>query len=405
MPAACVACSEVLLLGIMRQETHNDLIRRALDHLDAGTTDTAPAITRNPVAAYISQDRLDREAALMRAQPMLIGLSGLLPAPGSYLADDHTGVPILLLRDGDGVLRAFLNSCRHRGSRLLEGAGTVRRNFVCPYHGWAYDQGGRLTGVPHDDYFDGVDRAACGLREMPCREADGLIWVVPDAARDADTLDPAAFLDGLADEFASYGFGGYHHYAGRVMRQPMNWKMIIDTFLEPYHFAVLHKATVAPIFFPNLCLLDGFGPHLREYLPRRTIVGERDKPAAEQDAVWHAAIVYVLFPNTVFVMQQDHAEIWRVFPEDNRPDRSVTCLDFYIPEPATTEKAVRHWEANIDLTVRTVEHEDFETGAGAHRAFMTGQVEEVIYGRNEPALAFFQRTIAEAVGERLDPSA
>ena len=119
----------------------------------------------------------------------------------------------------------------------------------------------------------------------------------------------------------------------------MNWKIIIDTFLEPYHFTPLHNDTVAPIFFPSLCLFEPFGRNLRETLPRRSIVELRDKPASDWDLIRHTAIVYVLFPNTVFVMQADHAEVWRVFPSDARADRSHVDLEFYIPEPATTEKA------------------------------------------------------------------
>ncbi len=383
----------------MQRQTHIDLTSRVFAHIDAGTTDRADVILHNPAATYTSEARLARELDLLfRQEPMLIGMSCLLQEAGSYFTDDHTGVPILLLRDGGGRLRAFLNSCRHRGTRLLDGRGKVRRGFACTYHGWTYDTGGKLIGVPDAASFDGFDIDGCSLIELPAAEADGLIWVRPGGGA---PIDPAAYLGGLADEFASYGFASYHHYSGRVMRPEMNWKMIIDTFLEPYHFAVLHKTTVAPIFFPNLCLLDTFGPHLREFLPRRTIEDMRDKPESEWDAVWHSAIVYVLHPNTVFVMQQDHAEIWRVFPDGDRVDRAVTYLDFYIPQPAETEKSRRHWEANVDLTVRTVEHEDFVAGAGAHKAFMTGQVKEVVYGTNEPALAYFHKVQAEAVGDPL----
>ncbi len=384
----------------MLRDTHIDLTSRVFAHIDAGTTDRTDAILRNPATAYTSEARLAREKDLLfQREPMLLGMSALLPEPGTFFTDDNTGVPLLLLRDDGGQLRAFLNSCRHRGSRLLDGQGKVRRGFACAYHGWTYDAAGDLTGVPDAGSFDGFDIDGCGLIELPSAELDGLIWVRPGGG---EPIDPVAHLGGLAPEFASYGFGGYHLYSGRVMRPEMNWKMIIDTFLEPYHFAVLHKATVAPIFFPNLCLLDTFGQHLREFLPRRTIEDLRDKPKDQWDAVWHSAIVYVLHPNTVFVMQQDHAEIWRVFPDGDRVDRAVTYLDFYIPEPATSEKAKRHWEANVDLTVRTVEHEDFVAGAGAHKAFMTGQVKEVVYGTNEPALAYFHKVQAAAVGEPLD---
>lgn len=387
----------------MEQETHIHLIRRVLAHLEAGTTDTASAISTNAVSVFTAPDRLDREmAVLFRRQPMLACLSGRLPEPGSYLAEDLVGVPLLLIRGPDGTVRAFLNSCRHRGARLLNGDGIVRSAAACPYHGWAYGADGALKAVPHADAFDGFDIADCSLVALPSVEADGLIWVQLTAKDSGDAIDPAACLDGLAKEFSSYGFSGYHHYASRLMEPSINWKMAIDTFLEPYHFAVLHRQTVAPIFHPNLCLFDEAGRNFREYLPRRTISDAVQRPESEWDAVWHAAIVYYLFPNTIFVMQQDHAEIWRMFPKAGRVDQAEVYLDFYIPEPAATDGARRHWEANIDLTVRTVEHEDFAISESAYRCMASGLAADVVYGRNEPALATFHRTIAAAVNADLE---
>ena len=361
-------------------------------HVDAGTTDRAPDIMRNSVSIYTDSARFEAEMdGILRRKTLLACLSGRLPGPGSFLAEDLAGVPVLLMRGEDGMARAFLNSCRHRGTRLLDGAGAVRRAFACPYHGWTYDADGRLTGVPDRESFDGADLADCTLAQLPCAEEDGLIWIRLSGGRPAD---PAESLDGLAAEFAGYGLAGYRHYASHVMTPAINWKMALDTFMEPYHFAVLHKQTVAPIFFPNLCLYDEFGESFREYLPRRSIVEMRDRPEAEWDAVWHSAIVYYLPPNAVFVMQQDHVELWRILPRDGRVDRTEVRLDLYIPEPAESEKAQRHWDANMDLAVRTVENEDFAAAESAYAGFASGLVDEVVYGRNEPALQGFHRRMA-----------
>ena len=382
----------------MRHETQVDLAEQILAHLDAKTTDQLDTVTINPIAAYTCQKRLAKEQELLRTEPIMMGLSCLLPEPRSYLTDDNTGVPILLMRDSDGKARAFLNACRHRGSRLLEGSGSARKRIVCPYHAWTYDLGGGLAVVPQKEGFEGVDLSKCGLIELPVLEEHGMLWVRPSGG---DPIDGGAHLGGLSDEFASYGFENYHHYETRRMDCDMNWKIIIDTFLEPYHFTPLHNDTVAPIFFPSLCLFEPFGRNLRETLPRRTIVELRDKPQSEWDLIRHSALVYVLFPNTVFVMQADHAEVWRVFPREGRPDKCYTTLEFYIPEPATTDKARGHWDRNMDLTVRTVQMEDFPTGEGAQKAFASGAMDHVIYGRNEPALAYFQKMLAQAAGETI----
>jgi len=375
----------------VEKETHISLVKRVQAHLDAGTTDLAAGVMRNPVSAFTDTGRLQAERQrFFQGMPLLAGLSGRLPKPGSFVAEDIVGVPLLLMRGEDGVARAFLNSCRHRGVRLLDGDGTVRRAAVCPYHGWAYGADGRLVSAPDATAFDGFDLENCSLAALPYLETDGLIWV---RLTGTDAIDPAEVLDGLAPEFASYGFADYHYYAGRVMTPAINWKMAIDTFLEPYHFAVLHRQTVAPIFHPNLCLFDDFGASFREYLPRRSIAEAQERPEDEWDAVWHSAIVYYLPPNAIFVMQQDHAEVWRMFPKDGQPGKAEVYLDFYIPEPATTDKAHRHWEANIDLTVRTVEHEDFAVSETAYAGMASGLSREVVYGRNEPALQAFHRKL------------
>ena len=382
----------------MEKQTHQSLVRRVFAHLDAGTTDRAPNILRNPVTVYTDPDRFEAEmTCILRRKSLLACLSGRLPGPGSYLAQDLAGVPVLLMRGEDGVARAFLNSCRHRGSRLLDGSGAVRRAFTCPYHGWAYGADGRLKSVPHAEDFGEFDIAGCTLAALPCTEADGLIWI--RLSGEAAAADPGESLDGLAAEFASYGLPGYHYYAGRAMTPAINWKMAVDTFMEPYHFAVLHKQTVAPLFFPNLCLYDDFGRSFREYLPRRSIVEMRDRPETEWNAVWHSAIIYYLPPNAIFVMQQDHVELWRVFPRDCRVDLTEVYLDIYIPEPAETDSARRHWDANLDLAVRTVETEDFAVAESAYAGFATGLAKEVVYGRNEPALQAFHRRMAAAMAE------
>jgi len=377
------------------QSTQIRLTREVLAHLDNRTTDLADEVMYHDIAAYASPQRLALEKQILfRKYPLLMGMSGQLCARGNYLTDDYSGIPIVVVRDRAGAARAFLNVCRHRGARLVDGCGNAGRVFSCPYHGWSYGLDGRLMGIPDQDSFTGMDKAGRGLVELPLMERDGLIWVLPEPDGD---LDLAKHLGELGPELASYGFGDYHHYETRVIRRKLNWKIVIDTFLGPYHFGVLHADTVGPIFFPNLCLFEGFGPHLRETLPRRSIETLRQQPEAEWALVPHTALVYVLFPNTVLVMQADHVETWRVYPVDDKVDECVMYLDFLIPEPADTDKAKLHWDRNMDLTIRTVDEEDFPVGEGIQSGFASPAQTALVFGRNEPALAHFQRSINEAV--------
>ncbi len=384
----------------MDQATQVELSKQVFAHLDAGTTDMWAAPQSVPVDVYTSAEKLGRErAVLFRKYPQMVGFSCQLPGPGDYLTDDGGGVPILLTRNRDGALNGFLNVCRHRGARLAAGRGqAASRRFVCPYHAWTYNLDGKLIGVPHGDAFPGLDKSCNGLVRLPVEEKYGMIWVTP-SANGAAVSDLDSHLAGLGPELGHYRFDDYHHYENRELIQDFNWKIVIDTFLEPYHFGFLHKNTVGPIFIPNLCLFEPFGLNLRETLPRRSITRMRELPERDWDLIFHSALVYVLFPNVVLIMQADHAEVWRVYPVRDRVDQCRISLDFYIPEPAETASSRRHWDRNMDLTVRTVAEEDFPTSEGIQSGFASGAQDHIRFGRNEPALIHYEASIEKALAE------
>ena len=173
--------------------------------------------------------------------------------------------------------------------------------------------------------------------------------------------------------------------------------MAVDTFLEAYHLAALHEESVAPIFVGNLCAADRFGPHHRMIAVRRSFAALRDSAEAERDFLRHTIELYTLFPNAVFIHQADHVELWRMFPGPT-PDECTVHLSLYVPEPPATEKARQHWAANLQLAVDAVDREDFRLGEGIQRGFRSGAQDHVTYGRNEPALIHFHRSLRRTLG-------
>jgi phenylpropionate dioxygenase-like ring-hydroxylating dioxygenase large terminal subunit len=222
-----------------------------------------------------------------------------------------------------------------------------------------------------------------------------MIWVGPnpDMALDVDSL-----LDGAADDLAAYGLGSYHHYETRVLRREMNWKLGVDTFCETYHLAYLHPDTVSPLFHNNRATFTAFGRNHRMIAARRTLDEMRDQPEDAWDLFQHTAIIYVLFPNTVFLFQRDHVETWHIFPGD-RVDSCSMYVSLYIPEPAASDSAKRHWDNNFNLLMATVEFQDFPTCEGMQRGFLSGAQDWVVFGRNEPALQHYHRSITAALAE------
>jgi phenylpropionate dioxygenase-like ring-hydroxylating dioxygenase large terminal subunit len=380
----------------MKRETQLELARVLQAHVKHGSTALAPDVYRNPVAAYSDAGRakLERER-LFRGMPLFMGMSCRLPAPGDFLAEEIAGVPVLLARGQDGVLRAFANICRHRGAPVAAGCGHARV-FACPYHGWTYRLDGRLAGIPEAAAFPGIDKATHGLLPLPAGERHGMIFVrlAPEAPLD---IDVDAHLAGLAEEFDAYRFADYSFFASEWMTPAINWKFGIDTFLEAYHLPALHRKTVAPLIRGNLGAFDAYGDHGRMTFLRFSSSAWDEKPDAEWEVLPHIIAVYRLMPNTILVFQSDHLETWRMIPGESS-DRSRIEFAFYTPEPATTDKARGYWRKNYDLAIKTVLEEDFALGERMQRGFMSGLQAEVVYGRNEPALIHFHQRLRAALG-------
>ena len=105
-------------------------------------------------------------------------------------------------------------------------------------------------------------------------------------------------------------------------------------------------------------------------------------------------MLYVLFPNTVFLFQRDHVETWHMFPGAG-VDECLMYVSLYIPEPAVSDSAKRHWDNNFNLLMATVELQDFPTCEGMQCGFLSGAQDSIVFGRNEPALIHFHEQIAE----------
>ena len=294
----------------MDRATEIALCKKLLHYVDTRTTALADAPWENSVDAFASPERLAREQqTLFRDYPLLMGISSEWAEPGQYRTDDLAGVPILMVRGNDGVLRAFLNVCRHRGAKVADSCGATKL-FRCPYHAWTYDLAGQLKAIPAEAAFANVRESRPSLTALPLCEKYGLIWVVPRSAADgATTFDIDPWLGGLGPELASYRIDTYHHYDRRLVPEKANWKILVDTFLEGYHIGFLHKDSLGSILYGNIGDFEAFGNNARVIFPRKKLARLREQPEAEWSLMRNTAIVYLLFPNTLFVPQGDHIEI------------------------------------------------------------------------------------------------
>ena len=142
-------------LDELHRQRKYEVTRRHVELLRARSTDLHPDGPRWVPAAEFTTDELHRhEQRRLRETPLVIAHSSQLPAPGSFHTEEVLGVPVMLVRQGDGSVKAFLNSCAHRGARLLEGSGEVRARIVCGYHAWSYTPDGQLASVAQEHKLD-----------------------------------------------------------------------------------------------------------------------------------------------------------------------------------------------------------------------------------------------------------
>jgi phenylpropionate dioxygenase-like ring-hydroxylating dioxygenase large terminal subunit len=124
--------------------------KRLLHYLETRTTAVEAERYQQSVSEYTCpQHAAQEQQKLFREGPLCIGASAQIQNAGDYFTDDLTGVPILVTRGRDGQARAFLNVCRHRGAKVIDGCGSAK-SFSCPYHAWNYGLDGTLLGRPEE---------------------------------------------------------------------------------------------------------------------------------------------------------------------------------------------------------------------------------------------------------------
>lgn len=380
----------------MNIETQRNVLRTFFALRDAHTTTLAPQPVRQRADVYTHPDRLASEVrALFRGRALVVGLSADLPATGECVATEVAGVPLLLVRGEDAVVRGFLNICRHRGGRVFSGRGRPGRALKCPYHSWAYDLDGALLGQPlARDAFEGLERSQLGLVPAPVAERFGVILA---RVGSDEPIDVEAELAGLGPELASYGFEGLSFYEQREGVFDANWKLIHDTFTESYHIFSLHRDSIAGDLLSTPFVGENFGPHTRGAVMRKEVVSLLERPESEWVLRPYASIVYLLFPCALLNLPMSgHAELWDMYPEPDDPHRTRVTVRYYVPSGEVEERRA-FWDANVRFTSRVVFEEDFGQQQDIHRSLRTGLMPEVVYGRNEPALIHHHEEIERAL--------
>ncbi|GHD18836.1 ribosomal subunit interface protein [Halioglobus japonicus] len=371
----------------MNRETATALNRRLLAHVTSGTTELADSEARlscdillDAAAHALERDRLFTHT------PQPVAFSGELPEPLTSLAINVLDTPVLLTRNTAGQLRAFINACRHRGAQVSHGSG-ASRSLVCPFHGWAYDHDGALKGRPGDSYFC-TDADQLKLQPLPVSEQCGVVFVSLQTGMPQADLDNAPA--GLQQELKSYGFHEYRAIERREFEVAANWKLVTDLSLESYHFAALHRNSVAKLLESN-AVFDVIGRHSRWAFPLQTITELSNTEESAWPDILRGSCTYTLYPGVMFVVNALGAQMIRAEPGKDPGHCRVTYAGVSKPG-SDLDQARLAYEFGGDV----FENEDLAIAPQCQQGIAASRA-DLIIGRNEPLLQFWHEQWQAAI--------
>ena len=375
------------MAGMKAAMDDQSVAQRVLDHIANGTTDVGQEVWREPVANYRSQERLATEIErILRRSPAPFCPSAALPEAGSYVAREAAGTPIVAVRGSDGTVRAFRNACRHRGMQVASGAGCARA-LVCRYHGWTYNLEGRLRHIPHEEGFPGFDKAAHPLVPVIASERLGLVFVTQDSpALDDDSLGGLARL--IAPD--------QRLFATAEREFEVNWKILLEGFIEGYHIKSTHPESFLPYGFDNLNVIDLFGRHSRVTYPFQRIKKLAKVPAQERRVEGLLTYVYHLFPNVLITVLSRHTNV--VILEPLAIDRTRQITYTLTNGGGDDPEALAEARRDAEFVGTTGAAEDRAVVQAIQRGLGSGANEAFTFGKFESAIVHFHKTLTAALG-------
>jgi Rieske 2Fe-2S family protein len=290
-----------------------------------------------PRAAYTEEAVFGWEQRHFFADRVCVGLSAELPEPGDRRAEPAGDGSVLLVRGEDGMLRAFANTCRHRGHELLPagGQGGGQRDgqsIICPYHAWTYSLDGTLRGAA--GYRD-LDKSQWGLVELPVTEWHGLIFT----GRLIEAGNAPAELAVLDKLVAAYEPGRLVVAARHSYDAAANWKILTENYHECYHCPSIHPelCRVSPPKsgknYPATGAWIGGSMDLRDGAATMSLDGaSQGVPLRGLSGAQLRTVIYVnVFPNVLWSLHPDYVMTHRIVPLAAGRTR-IECTWAFAPE-------------------------------------------------------------------------
>ncbi|MCH2164320.1 MAG: aromatic ring-hydroxylating dioxygenase subunit alpha [Marinovum sp.] len=300
-----------------------------------------------PNAHYTDQGLYDEE----RDALFFAGWAGLateadVPEPGDAVPISFLGLPLLLLRGKDGLVRVFQNICRHRGMILVDEARRIQGALRCPYHSWCYSTAGKLVATPHVggpgmNTAEGIDRDTLGLIEVRSHLWFGVVWI--NVSGDAPDFEDANAA--LLDRWAEFDKPLYHGGADSRFQLDVetNWKLAVENYCESYHLPWVHPGLNAISRLEDHYNIEDPGKLSGQgTLVYRQMTGENGAQFPDFEGLsdrWDTAAEYITaFPNVMLGVHRDHAFAIILRPQGTMQTEEHVHLFYSVPD---TDAALR----------------------------------------------------------------
>ena len=357
------------------------LAKRLLVHNLNGTTDQADEIMIKPVADYIDNEIVSSEVnKIFYDHPVPIALSAELKENNSYKALKAIDTPLLITRGEDGVVRTFINICKHRGAPVCPEGSGKKSKFNCTYHGWMYSNTGNLVNIFKSDTFGDIDKSKIKLTELFCEERSGFIWAClnPDIKYDLNK-----WMNGFDAELDDIDLKNWHLFKSIKINGPM-WKICWDGYTDGYHHHMVHPETVGKNTIVNLIAHDTYGPHQRFAFGLKNIDELSDIEEKDWEPENHLRLIHSVFPNSsVSAIQNEHCLVSIIFPSPDLQETITTQYILCLKEPKTKEE-IKKAEDFAELSRAAIVDEDYPINFKIQESIHSKANTEFLFGKNEP---------------------
>ena len=312
---------------------------------DLGAVMTSVAQAKGlPNAHYVSQDVFEEEKqAVLFDQWSGVGFGKDVPEIGDAMPVDFLGMPLLIVRDRDGEVGVFQNTCRHRGMTLVEEPRKIEGAIRCPYHSWCYSLKGELKSTPHvggpgRNTHKDIKRDELGLIEVPSYIWHDVIYVNVNG-------NAAPFEEVNADLMARWGeFSAPMVHGGTAssfkLEVATNWKLAVENYCESYHLPWVHPGLNSYSRLEDHYDIEVPGAYSGQgTLVYRQMTGEDGTvfpDFGKHSEHWEEGAEYVaVYPNVLLGIHRDH--YFAIVLEPKALDQTLEHVEIYYSEQGAAD--------------------------------------------------------------------